>query len=55
MVWYGEQFSWPSAKIGSIFNERKLVLGLVIVAICLSGSHKKFINSKILIEWINDF
>ena len=21
---------------------------------CLSGSHKKFVNSKILLEWIND-
>ena len=38
----------------AIFNERKLVLGLVLVSICLCESHKKFINSKILIEWIND-
>ena len=40
-------------SVGNIFNERKLVLGLVLVTICLSGSHKKFVFSKILIEGIN--
>ena len=43
--------------IGYIFNERKLVLGLVHVGIyvCmyLGVSHKKFRDSRILIEWIN--
>ena len=40
--------------MSSIFNERKLVLGLIHVGRCLSVSHKNFVNSTILIEWIND-
>ena len=45
---WGEKIMDPTKN--RFFNERKLVLGLIHVVsgylgICLSGSHKKFVNS----------